>query len=208
MRNQNIIKVILLIICFSFSVGCSGGKSPLEPVINPEFNSFKDIPLVELSESNNTADAPGLMGIYEFSLDTNSMIAELTSARMSSIGESYIVNGISYFTIAPCPDCLKVNSLSMTGEGFIQITFGIRHPFKPGEPLKPPTAVNRLDLDIFDVAMVTHPTNKTPQTYNLTEISAYSNVITANAGYTTELANVIGDQAALPFVLVIDDSTL
>ncbi len=146
------------------------------------------------------------MGAYELTINPDEMSADLISKRYSAIGEDYIVSGIGFFTMSPCSDCFKIKSISLTNDGFIQLTFAINHPFKAGDPLMPPTCINRLDLDIFDLALLVHPVDSTPRSYSLNNTSVYTGIIENNAGYTTEIAGIIDDEAALPFVLVIDDN--
>jgi len=54
--------------------------------------------------------------------------------------------------------------------------------------------------------MVIKPDAVTPTNYPLMGASIYSGVVANANGYTKELSNVITDTAALPFVLVVDDS--
>jgi hypothetical protein len=203
---------IPILVLFLISGGCSGNGA--NPVIDDFLLSsdssliFKDgLPIIEAANiGNDTFDALGVLGGYELTISLEPMTAELASMRTGSIGESYIVNGISYFTIAPCADCLKIKSIAVTGDYLIQVTFMAAHPFDPGDVLKPPSAVNRLDLDVFDLALLVHPIDETPDIYTLTDKSVYTGILVDNSGYTTELANAIDDQTAIPYVLIIDDN--
>jgi hypothetical protein len=199
-RKETIIFIVALLLLIS---GCSG-NTPVAPDNAGE--SWDSVPVIGLADNNGSFSALGIFGAYELSIDAKTQSAELVAKRTSSLGESYIVNGISYFTISPCADCLKLKSIALTNEGLIQLTFAIRHPFKPGDLLKPPTCVNRLDLDVFDLALLVQPIETTADAYTLTDASVYSGIVIDNAGYTTELANAIDVTAALPFVLVIDDN--
>ena len=194
----------ILLITSLLIAGCSGGSAPTVPP--QKSDTIDQLPVIGLSGSADNFNAIGIMGAYDLSIDRSKSTAELTAKRTTDIGESYIVNGISYFTISPCTNCLKIKSVSLTNEGFIKLTFYIRHPFRPGDPLKPPSGLNRLDLDIFDVALMIHPVTTTAQVYNLTGESAYTGIVTGNSGYSTELTNVIDDNAALPYILAMDDS--
>jgi hypothetical protein len=196
--------IILLVLSLAMFYGCSGMKEPL----TPHDQNFQDdsIPIIAFNQSDNQFNAVGLLGAYEMVLSGDLSSADLIPIRTSSIGESYIVNGISYFTITPCSDCLKIKSIALSADNLIEVTFSIRHPFLPGDTLKPPSAINRLDLDIFDVALLVRPLDITPDPYPLTGTPAYTGILAGNAGYTSELANVIDDDAALPYVLVVDDN--
>lgn len=197
---------IALIAMLAMIIGCSGNKTPITPE-NPA-ESLDSVPIIGLSNTNGTFNATGLMGAYELTINPDNMTAELVAKRTSAIGESYIVSGIDFFTVSPCSDCLKVKEFRLTSSGDLAVNFFIKHPFNPGIPGDPPSATNRLDLDVFDLAMVIVPTSATPQTYNLTGVGVYTGVLANNAGYTRELANVIGDNSSMPYVLVVDDSDL
>ncbi|MCD6216525.1 hypothetical protein J7L05_01555 [bacterium] len=200
-RKETIVLFVALLLMIS---GCSG-NTPV--ALDKTGDSGDSIPFIGLADNNHTFSAQGIFGAYELSIDAKTQSAELVAKRTSSLGESYIVNGISYFTIAPCADCLKIKSIALTNEWLIQLTFAIHHPFDPGDPFKPPNCVNRLDLDVFDLALLVQPLETTADAYTLTDASVYSGIVINNAGYTTELENAIEDSAALPFVLVIDDNT-
>jgi hypothetical protein len=145
------------------------------------------------------------MGAYDLLLSPDGTIAELTPMRMSTIGEGYIVNGLAYFTVSPCASCFKLNTISLDGL-YLKVTFTISHPFAKGITSQPPTATNRLDLDVFDMALVILPVGSTATTYTQTSESIYGGICANADGYTTELANVTGDSAACPYFLVIDDN--
>lgn len=202
-------RLIPLFVVFVLYVGCSGRAIPTLPSndLDKSNDSIDNIPVVGLSLSEDgTFDAVGMLGAYELRLDPSNTSAELISKRIPSIGESWIVNGISFFTISPCTSCLKVKSIALTSDSLLALTFAISHPFEPGDPLQPPTGKNRLDLDIFDLALVVRPLGVSTTMYPLIGKSAYVGVLANNAGYTVELANVLNDFAAMPYALVVDDN--
>lgn len=188
--------IFVLIASLAVIVGCSSA--------NPSAPDFS------IAQSD-IVSSHGVFGAYELHINPDTMTAELSGKRYNALGESYIVSGLSFFTKAPCFDCLKIDSLTLTG-GNLVLTFEIIHPFEPGsEAIGPPSATNRLDLDVFDLAAVIVPVNNDhpPVEYPLTELSIFTGVIKNNAGYTRELKNILDGtyaDVALPFVLVIDDS--
>jgi hypothetical protein len=194
------IAVALLLALF---IGCSAGDAPVAPENTAGLSD--SVPVIGLADVNNALDALGLFGAYDLTINPNKMTADLVTKRTSTIGESYIVSGMGFFTSAPCPDCLNLSTLRQDGMNFI-VSFNIRHPFKPGNIGEDPTALNRLDLDVFDLAMLVVPVEETPSEYTGTGVSIYSDVLSEPDGYTTELANVIEDNAAIPYALVVDDS--
>jgi hypothetical protein len=180
---------------FILILGCSSGDT----IVTPD----------NIMESTNNTRDFGLMGAYELSINPDYMTAELVSKRLSSIGESWIVNGISYFTIAPCQNCLTISGIDITPEGDLALVFSIRHPFEPGDTYEPPTAANRLDLDVFDVAMVIAPgEGNVPTTFPTYLEKIYDGICVNPDGYTMDLSEVIEDTAAMPYFLVVDESEM
>jgi len=184
---------IILLFCIGtlLIIGCSSGN----PVTTQQVN----LPQNPIVTSSN------ILGVYELTIKTDSISAELNQKRLSSIGESWIVSGKSFFDTFPCRDCFRISGLGYE-DGKIIIRFSIRHPFPKGNPALPPTGKNRLDLDLFDVALLVFPYFKQPTHMPLANIDIYDGILSNADGYTTELANLIGDNAAIPYVLAVDDS--
>ena len=114
----------------------------------------------------------GLLGAFEIIIDPEAISAELLSKRFGTIGDSYTVGGTQFFTMTPCADCLKISGVSLDLDGNVWLSFEVRHPFDEGDTLKPPSAVNRLDLDVFDLALVIYPTGLTAQAFTQSAVSA------------------------------------
>lgn len=194
--------VLLALIC----AGCSSSSS--NPVIseNPadgnQANAIDTLPVIAFDGSG----AIGMMGAYGVSVNPDEMTFDITPLRTSSIGESYIVSGKAFFTMTPCSDCLQIDNISLDLAGNIVLGLTAKHPFLKGDALKPPTASNRLDLDVFDLAVVMLPVEATSDTYSLTGIQAYPDILVNADGYTTELANVVDDASALPYKICFEDA--
>ncbi|MFH1515533.1 MAG: hypothetical protein ABIG42_08740 [bacterium] len=186
--------IILVIITTAFW-GCS--KSDSNPVFVDSFHS--SIP----DSVSDQSDSLSLFGIYELIIHPDKINAELTPMRTSSIGESYLVSGLNFFINNPCPDCLKLTTIAFDNP-YIKLTFDISHPFEPGSMSDPPSATNRRDLNVFDLAMIIVPKESVPTSYSLGDI--YADACGNQNGFTTELARLSGDSAACPYFLVIDDS--
>jgi len=180
--------------------GCSGGSSNS---INVSMPFIDDYPQIANSDFESP-EFPALFGAYSLNISPDLQNVELNPLRSSAIGESWLVNGMMYFTVTPCSTCLKIKSIALDS-GNVKLTFSITHPFKPGNTSLPPSGTNRLDLNIFDVAMIIVPSDIIPTTYSLGQI--YTTACANQAGFTRELANLIGNPAAFPYFLVIDDST-
>jgi hypothetical protein len=183
-------------------LGCSQGGSPVSS--SNSLESSETMPLA-IADQSGMNESLGVMGAYHLSINQADMSAELTPMRIGTIGESYIVSGIGFFTVAPCADCLSLSGFTFTG-GKVGLLFKIRHPFDRGVPTLPPTAKNRLDLDVFDLAMVIVPTLGSPTNFPGIGVDIFADVVANAAGYTRELANLIDNDAAVPYVLVVDDS--
>jgi len=179
--------------------GCSSGSSNSIDVSMPFCN---DDALIANSDYES-CEFPALFGAYSLNISPDLQNVELIPLRLSAIGESWLVNGMMYFTVTPCSTCLKIESIALDS-GNVKLTFSITHPFKPGNTSEPPSGINRLDLNIFDVAMIIVPSDIIPTTYSLGQI--YTTACANQAGFTRELANLIGNPAACPCFLVVDDS--
>lgn len=196
---------IAIIATFALVMGCSGGGGPVAPE-NTGASSI--LPAIALTNAGGVIEGIGIMGTYELNLDFDTMEAEMVAKRTSAIGESFIVSGLGFFTQAPCADCLKMVGVDLETDMVgpkVKLTFSCSHPFKPGDVSKPPTAVNRLDLDVGDLALVLVPgEGATPDVYSIGD--AFAGFCAYPDGHTNELSEVTGITAACPYYLVIDDT--
>ncbi len=199
----------LLLVIAVWLAGCSSGDNPLAPGSSAgtqDDASGLSPGIIGLSDTGDIISAIGMMGAWELAINPDELTANLVAKRSGAIGEAYIVSGMAFFTINPCTDCLKLESVSIDLDFNVIITFDIKHPFDPGDSLKPPTAVNRLDLDVFDLALLIQPINIEPDTYSLTGKSIYAGACAGADGYTSELSSLLDDTAAMPYFLVVNDS--
>jgi len=205
MRSVNI-PIIFVIIFLSVSACSNGGNAPVSPLNLPDgtgqVGSLDSLPVIAFDGET----ALGLFGAFNLMLSPTKTDAELVPMRSPAIGESYIVSGSAFFTMTPCSDCLKISSISLSLEENIILGFKVKHPFPAGDPLKPPTARNRNDLDVFDLALIVVPLEKTADNYPLIGASIYPNILLNANGYTTELSNVIDDPSAMPYKICYEDA--
>ncbi len=207
MRYLSFIILFSLLSIFMLAGCSSSSNSPLTPQENDTVGEIDNLPIIGASTfDDGSFNAIGMMGAYELSINPENNTAELVAKRTSAIGESYVVSGLGFFTVSPCPNCLQLKAISLTPDGNVELTFSISHPFEEGDDLKPPSAINRLDLDVFDLALVIAPLETVAATYSQTGTSVYAGFCVDTDGYTTELNEVIEDSSALPYFLVIDDS--
>ena len=202
-----IFMVLFLIALLASGCSSGGGNSVLDTGLTSPEGSLDhgSMPIIGLTDTDNAFDAIGIMGAYDLTFNPVDSTFDLAPIRTGAIGESYIVSGISFFNVTPCVDCLNLTGVSFSS-GAVTATFSIRHPFDPGDPSQPPTARNRLDLDIFDLAMVIVPKSATSTNYSLTNAKIYPGLVANADGFTRELSNLIVKQEAMPYVLVVDDS--
>lgn len=200
----------LVLIAFAAMIalvlGCSGGSGPVTP--DNQGAGSCVTPVIGATEADGVYGGIGVMGAYELNLDIENMTADVVPLRQMTIGESYIVSGLGFFTQAPCGDCLKQAGLDIVDDGMgnllVDLTWLTSHPFEPGNVAEPPTARNRLDLDVADLALVIVPSEASADAYALGD--AYSSICAMADGFTTELSQLTGDGAACPYFLVIDDT--
>jgi len=184
--------------------GCSSSKSPIISGIN-QTDLTDSLPIIALESFRDAFTATGILGAYDLVINPDTKSGELIPKRTSMIGESFIVSGTSFFTITPCQDCLKLKNLDYD-DPYIKATFYASHPFEKGNLSEPPSPKNRLDLDIFDLALVVFPLEDEPTEPHLIDIDIYSESCGYPDGYTRELSEVIGNEFACPYFLVVDNS--
>jgi hypothetical protein len=195
--------IALPIIFMIFILGCSNSSL----ITSADFSNqaiYSDTEPAKIMETSGSKT--GLFGIYELSIDGSGFDVHFNPKRNVTLGQSYLISGLTFFTVSPCTDCFELKSLSLTPEGYLCVTFELKHPFQPGDPMKPPSGLNRLDLDIFDVELVIVPLNKTPDEFPLTGSSIFTKPCKNVDGYTIDLAELLQDDSAYPYYLVIDDS--
>jgi outer membrane protein assembly factor BamB len=178
----------------------NGHANPIFPQSGPA--NLDELPVI--SDAGNTDI--GIMGGYNLTISSDGNSVELVPMRATSIGESWIVSGRSFFDTYPCKDCFRISGLGYE-TGKIIVKFNIRHPFPKGDTGQPATAQNRLDLDLFDLALVVAPKPLAPHFYPLLQVNIPDYSVENPDGFSTELTNLIGSQIALPYILIVDDSS-
>jgi hypothetical protein len=192
---------LLLIFTLILIIGCSKSQ-PISPDDNDNITS---IPIIAPSTIPDGFTATGILGVYDFVINPDDMSYELNPSRSAELGQSYIVNAKSYFTITPCQDCLKIKRIAYDYP-WIRADFLVSHPFEKGNVSEPPSGKNRLDLDIFDPMLIVVPLEDEPTEPHLIDIDIFSKSCGFADGYTRELMNVINNEYACPYFLVVDDS--
>jgi hypothetical protein len=188
--------IITLILC-AFT-GCSGASNPAS--VNPD-----ETPLAVYQPDVGQSQT-GIFGAYSAVLNTSTLEFEMVPLRHTAIGESFIVDAMSFFTVFPCTDCFSVSGIRGDASS-VTIRFRVDHPLPAGNIANPPSGMNRLDLDVFDLAVVIWPLVMTAPYYPLLDQYVMSDFCINQSGYTVELSNVyLTGTYAMPYFLVVDDS--
>jgi len=195
MKYTTITRLMIMPLILTFALSCSAGKSA--PIAGDTDLSMADKNHSVIAFDGSTGI--GIFGAFTLTVNPDPVNAELAPMRTVSMGESYIASGAAYFTTRPCRDCLRISSLGLDTDENIVIGFSIKHPFPKGDPGQEPSAKNRLDLDLFDVALVLAPIGMSSNAYPLTDAGIYTNVILNPDGFTSELKSVTGDNSVLPY---------
>ena len=143
--------MLLLLILFA---GCSStGNSPVVPngSANQQSATGENITGVPVessdviySRSSNDVLAYKAFGIYDISIDPQSLTGEIIPARnASAIGDVFDSDLTQFLMLTPCYNCIKIDGISNLGNSQIQVGFAIKHPFSD--------IVKRPDLHAFDV---------------------------------------------------------
>ena len=189
------------------AIGCSGGKSsdnpiaPQAPFGGAGPGNLDTLPVI----ASDGETAIGVMGGYNLSISNDGKSVNLVPMRSATVGEAYIVSGKAFFVLTPCLDCLRIISIGLDINENIVLGFAVRHPFPKGDPSNPESAINRLDLDVFDLALVVNPLDISPILYPLTNANVYTGVVRNADGYTNELSGVTGKDSILPYKICYEN---
>lgn len=201
--NKRLVLAIAIAL-IALIVGCSG-SNPTSPE-GTNAGSIDSLPVIGLSTAGNTFNAIGILGAYDVTVNAEEMTAELVSKRFSAIGESLLVSGLGFFSVAPCGNCVQITGVERSPEGYVKLTYHVRHPFQVGDPGLPPKGNNRADLDIFDMAFLVNDSNDVGKNLPLLQKKVRALTYVMADGYSKELEKIVKHTDALPFYLVVDDS--
>ena len=204
---------IFLLLLFVIITGCSGGKGPILP---SDTGSKIDTP--NSSPISESADpdpffSTGLLGVFSVHIDPVNLIGELVPFRGTASKDVLEVVDISNFlSLAPCSNCVKIYSVELDSSNHITVNIGIRHPFPVGDPLKPTTGRNRLDLHIFNIEGIVAMTSGDSDSFPGLNATVDANVLLNSSGYTgyldAALDEVLPTEANIhPYILHFRDYT-
>lgn len=138
--------LFLITIAFVLFLSSCSASDPLQTDMA---QSQIDIPG---SEFINTSAQKALLGLYEVQIDESLTSVSMTPVvtRGASLGEQYLGDITSFLTSVFCTDCARIDGVTLTDEGYIDVQISIRHPFDLPIP-GPTSGKNRIDLHLFDV---------------------------------------------------------
>jgi hypothetical protein len=194
-------KFILAFLVLTIISGCSHGNPALISSETEIINLIGYVPILATDNISTT----GILGVYNLRVSSDSLSGELIPMRSVQIGESWLLNGKSFFISQPCAECLRVKNLGLDIDRNLVVKFEIKHPFSKGNVNNPPSAKNRLDLDLFDVALIFDAHDILPVSFPQTGVEVKANVLNAD-GYTNELSNLTGDDIVLPYKICYESS--
>ncbi|MCD6218258.1 hypothetical protein J7L05_10450 [bacterium] len=144
---------IITILFMAFLASCSGGSSVAPDATgNDPAYDFDTFPILATSELNGPgSNAYGILGAYEIDIDVKNLTGEVTGLRSNTgIGDFFIVDITDFLLISPCVDCLIIDEINIDEDGYVVVTFGLKHPYDLPQPHFP-EYLNRKDLHVFDV---------------------------------------------------------
>lgn len=144
---------IITILFLAFLSSCSGGSSVAPDATGNDLAyDFDTFPILATSELNGPgSNAYGILGAYQIDIDVKNLSGEVTRLRSNTgIGDFFIVDITDFLLISPCVDCLIIDEINIDGDGYVVVTFGLKHPYDLPQPSFP-QYLNRKDLHVFDV---------------------------------------------------------
>ncbi|MCD6217429.1 exo-alpha-sialidase [bacterium] len=150
-------KTYTILICLTLLIiliGCSKDASPLAPSmtngVSPEFNP--QLAVSDYAPSGIISGGMSALGLYQAHINTDTLSGELIPFRTSALTDSLeIVDITNFLTMAPCVDCVKLDSIGLDAKGNISLRIGIKHPFDAPDLEGEISGANRADLHIFNI---------------------------------------------------------
>ena len=204
----------MVIAFFVFLIlGCSsGGGNPVEPLANSnsDFDSLM-VGVSDYDEAGNPTAGYGALGIFDVHIDANSLTGGITPIRKGNLTDVLeVVDITNFLQMAPCADCAKIMGIELDSENHVVVSIGIKHPFPPGDPLKPISGKNRADLHVFNIEGIVISNDAGSAIFPTADKSvSMINLLSAD-GYTGYLDSKIDEIFATdadlhPYVLHFDD---
>jgi hypothetical protein len=106
----------------------------------------------EISDCSRMLETSVPLGVFQVHVDIDTGEFELSPLRKASATDVLeVVDITNFLAMSPCTDCVRIRSVGLNADGRLFVETGIRHPFAPGDMMKPPSGKNRADLHVFNV---------------------------------------------------------
>ena len=144
----SIMSVILI-----FVIGCSGNQPITPDTLKSVAGDFKPQVMVnEWDSEGNPLEGSGILGAFQVKVNLENLSGELIPIRQNQSQDVLeIVDITNFLTLAPCTDCVDLNSIRMDTNNRLILNIGVKHPFATPNPEEPITGKNRADLHVFNV---------------------------------------------------------
>ncbi|MEO7995275.1 MAG: hypothetical protein ABI743_12825, partial [bacterium] len=158
----------------------------------------------------------GVLAALTVDVDPVAMTATATPAHTGeAFGDNYWLNATGFLSGAPCRDCFGVVGVQYRGvDRHISLSVAARHPFAPGDPGLPITGKNRLDLHVFDAAvLVANDLGSTSVPFTTGAENLPARLVLNPSGYSPLLTSVVSSidptltSTAFPYVMLNEDRT-
>lgn len=188
---------------------CSGGPTPTTPTSGG--STLAPAPAIAPSIPSDV----GLLGALTVRVDPATLTATADPMRLpTAYGDNYWLNATGFLDGAPCKDCFSVTGVSRDIDGNVVLSVNARHPFAAGNPALPISGVNRLDLHVFDAAVLVAADldNETAAFLN-GSATVPARLVRNAAGYSPLLTSVVQSlnpalaATAFPYVMLNEDRT-
>ena len=153
MKTCDILKIITLLCALIIIAGCSSsGDNPVNPSQTPIDSGELDNVII-VAGAGDSLSGEGILGLYDLHIDLDNLDASLVPVRSGNSGtfDSAETDCTTFLLGTPCADCVQITGISLDSGNRPVVQIGIKHPFPPGDLSGPPSAVNRLDLHVFNV---------------------------------------------------------
>lgn len=213
---QKTLAIYICLIALLILSGCSKGVSVLTPSSHDSASLNFNPPLVvsDYGASGIISGGMSALGLYEAHINSDNLSGEFIPLRTSALTDSLeIVDITSYLSMAPCIDCVKLDSIGLDAKGNLTLKIGIKHPFDAPDLEGEISGTNRADLHIFNIegtiignsglAYEFTATGETIDSFRLLNADGYSKYLDQT------LETIFPTTATIhPYILHFDDYTL
>lgn len=141
------------LLCGLLLTACSGGaRGPAMPAPDvPAAPAGQLSPaFIPTAVTSDLTAGFGTFGTLGGTLNLETLEVELDPLpRRTQLGETFDLDITDFTNENPCPDCMQISGIGLTGNGTINVAVSMRHPFKTTTFFQ-----TRPDLNVFDVRVI------------------------------------------------------